>query len=74
MAAFDQDGSYELRYNDHANVSFMSKISATDDCDALDLARKAQYPGLALQLWRADRLIEIFPTKPRKLSRADAHQ
>lgn len=67
MAKFDQDGKYELRYNDHANVSFKSNISANDDADALDLARSTQYPGLALQLWYADRLIERFPTKPRAL-------
>lgn len=67
MASFDQDGNYELRYNDHANVSFMSRINAADDVDALDLARRSQYPGLALQLWQADRMIVHFPTTPRRL-------
>ena len=66
MATFDHDGNYELRFADHSGAKCLSTILATDDEDALALARSTRYPGIALEVWKQGRLIEFFPTLPRK--------
>lgn len=65
MATFDIEGNYELRFTDHSGTRCRSMIAATDDDDALTLARATRYPGLSLEVWQNARLIEQFATLPR---------
>lgn len=66
MALFDMSGNYELRFKERSGHSFRSLIQAADDEDALSLARKTQYPGLALEVWHRSRLVTRFPEAPMK--------
>lgn len=69
MALFDMTGNYELRFKERSGQSFRSLIQASDDEDALSLARKTRYPGLALEVWQKSRLVERFPETPTRQER-----
>ncbi len=69
MAMFDMTGNYELRFRERTGQKFRSMIQASDDADALGLARQTRYPGLSLEVWQKNRLVTRFPEMPTKQER-----